>query len=107
MATKIKQGDAVLVPVEVKLNGEILSIAEAEQVEFYIGGFRKLWPGEAVYSEEDGCFYVPVTQKETFSWPENSSIVIDARVKFRGGNVQGAQRQKYATVVDAVSEEVL
>ncbi len=107
MATKIKQGDAVLVPIEVKLNGEALDIAEAEQVEFYIGGYRKLWPGEVRYDGDDKCFYVPVGQEESFSWKENANIAVDVRVKFKGGNVMGAERLKYALVVDAVSEEVL
>ncbi len=104
MAEKIKQGDAVLVPIEVKLNGEVLNVAEAETVEFFIGGFRKVWPGEAVYDEGDRCFYVPVSQEESFSWQENANIAVDVRVKFRGGNVMGAEKLKYAFVVDAVSE---
>lgn len=107
MATKIKQGDAVLVPIEVKLNGEVLDTVEAEQVEFFIGGFRKLWPGEVNFDAGDSCFYVPVSQEESFSWKENANITVDVRVKFRGGNVMGAERLKYALVVDAVSEEVL
>jgi len=104
LAEKIKQGDAVLVPIEVRLNGEALDVAEAEAVEFFIGGYRKLWPGEAVYDEGDGCFYVPVSQEESFSWQENANIAVDVRVKFHGGNVMGAERLKYAFVVDAVSE---
>jgi len=104
VAEKIKQGDAVLVPIEVRLNGEALNVAEAETVEFFIGGYRKLWPGEAIYDEDDGCFYVPVKQEESFSWQENTNIAVDVRVRFRGGNVMGAERLKYAFVVDAVSE---
>lgn len=107
MAAKIKQGDAVNVPVKLELNGEALNLAEVEQAEFFIGGFRKLYPGEVSYDETEACFYVPVTQEESFSWPENTSITVDARVKFRGGCVQGAEKLRYITVTDAVSEEVL
>lgn len=107
MAVKIKQGDAVSVPVNLELNGEATDLAEIEQVEFFIGGYRKLYPGEVSYDETEKCFYVPVTQEETFLWPENTSITIDARIKFHGGNVQGAEKQRYITVIDAVSEEVL
>ena len=57
MAVKIKQGDAVSVPVKLELNEEALNPAEVEQAEFYIGGYRKLYPGEVAYDETEGCFY--------------------------------------------------
>lgn len=107
MAVKIKQGDAVSVPVEIELNNEDLDIAEIEEVEFYLGGFRKVYPGDVTYDTTNKLFYIPVTQEESFSWPENTSITVDARVKFKGGNVQGAEKQRYMTIIDAVSEEVL
>ena len=105
MANSIKQGDAYSVPVKINLNGEPLDAAEVEQIEFYIGGFRKLYPGDVTLIGEE--FNVPFTQEESFSWPEGEPIILDARVKFVGGNVQGIQRQQVIGVVDAVSEEVL
>ena len=107
MAMKIKQGDAYAVPVAISFGETDLDLAEVDSVEFYIGGYRKLYPGEVLYRQEDGYFYVPITQEESFSWEENSSIALDARVKWRGGDIQGTEKQKMIGVVDAVSEEVL
>ena len=104
---KIKQGDAYSVPIQVKLNGEPLVMENVETVEFYIGGYRKLYPSEVTYDTSDGYFYIPVTQEETFSWTANSPVMLDARVKFIGGNVQGIEKPVSIGVVDAVSEEVL
>lgn len=103
----IKQGDAYSIPVEVLLNNEGVVLADVAEVEFYIGGYRKLYPGDVSYGAETGCFYVPITQAESFSWPENSPVYLDARVKFKGGNVQGIEKQIGIGVVDAVSEVVL
>ena len=105
MANTIKQGDAYSIPVTIQFNGEPLNAADVEQIEFYIGGYRKLYPGDVTLIEDE--FNVPFTQEESLSWPEGGQIILDARVKFIGGNVQGVIKQKVIGVVDAVSEEVL
>lgn len=99
---KIKQGDAYSVPVKVNLNGAPVNIEDVELVEFVVGGYRKLYPDEVSYA--DDYFYIPLTQQETFSWPANTAVMIDARVKFIGGNVQGIEKKMSVGVVDAESE---
>lgn len=105
MAMTIKQGDAYAVPVKINLNGSPLDIQEVEEIEFYLGGYRKLYPGQVSLIGEE--FNVPFTQEESLNWPEGEPVILDARVKFVGGNVQGIIKQKNIGVVDAVSEEVL
>lgn len=107
MANSIKQGDAYSIPVTIQLNDAPVNVQNVEVIEFYIGGYRKLYPGDVTYSSEDGEFNVPITQEESLSWPEGESIVLDARVKFVGGTVQGIEKQIQIGVVDAVSEVVL
>lgn len=108
MATRIKQGDAYSVPVELFLNDEPLDIAEVLEVEFMFGdGTRKTYPEQVPYSTADGVFYLPLTQEETFAFSANSAITLDIRVKFNGGNVIGTQRMIGIAVADATSEVAL
>jgi hypothetical protein len=105
MAAWIKQGDAYSFPVAVGLNGETVSKDDVSVVEFYIGGVRKVYPIDVTFSDEDKCFYVPLTQEETFGFEANSAVAVDMRIKFKGGDVIGAKNMEYITVYDAVSEE--
>ena len=109
MATiRIKQGDQYAVPVLIRLNGEPVDIDEVAEAEFTLGdGLRKLYPGEVQYSAADSCFYLPLSQSETFAFPANGSVTLDIRVKFVGGNVIGVQRMESVAVADAASEVVL
>ena len=108
MATAIKQGDAYGLPMALTLDGTALNLSDVDTVEVCIGeGVRKLYPGEITYSPEDGYFYIPLTQAETFSMEADSTVQIDVRVKFRGGNVIGCQQMVQASVVDAVSVQEL
>ena len=108
MAIRIKQGDAYSVPVLIRLNGEPVDIDEVAEVEFTFGdGMRKLFPQEVQYNIADGCFYLPLTQDETFAFPANGSVTLDIRVKFVGGDVVGVQRMESLAVADASSEVVL
>ncbi len=107
MAIWLKQGDAFRLPVRVTLNGVSLDAASVEAAEFYVGGLRKLYPGEVVFSGEGGCFYVPLSQKETLAFPANRAVAVDVRVRFAGGDVLGAKKMLFAAVADAVSEEVI
>ena len=59
------------------------------------------------YSGEDGCFYLPLTQAETFAFPANGTVTLDIRVKFVGGDVVGVQRMESFAVADATSEVIL
>ena len=108
MATKIKQGDAYALPIQIRLNDELIDIADVETAEFYIGeDIRKLYPGDVTYEAADNTFYLPLTQADTFSFPANGSVTLDIRVKFTGGDVIGVLRPDALAVYDAVSEVVL
>lgn len=108
MAIQIKQGDEYSVPVKVLLNGQAVNVDELSEIEFTIGdGLRKLWPQDVQYNTADECFYLPLTQSETFAFPANSSVTLDIRVKFVGGNVMGIRRMESFAVADALSEAVL
>lgn len=105
---RIKQGDQYSIPIALKLNGEDIDINDIAEVEFTFGnGLRKMFPQEVQYNSADNCFYLPLTQDETFEFPANDSVTLDTRVKFVGGNVIGAQRMDSAAVADATSEVVL
>ena len=108
MPIKVKQGDQYSVPILIRLNGEPVNVDDVAEVEFTFGdGTRKLWPQDVQYNSADSCFYLPLTQSETFSFPANGSMSLDIRVKFVGGNVMGVQRMENFAVSDATSEVVL
>ena len=103
----IKQGDAFSMPVEVKLNKEPVEIANVAEVEFMFGDVRKTYPADATYNTAEQCFYVPLTQKDTFSFPADEVIQLDIRVGFVGGTVIGIGSKIPIYVYDATSEAVL
>lgn len=108
MPIRIKQGDQYSVPILIRLNGEALDLDDVAEVEFTIGNdMRKLWPQDVQYNSADECFYLPLTQAETFAFPANGSVTLDIRVKFVGGNVVGVQRMESFAVADAASEVTL
>ena len=107
MSIQIKQGDAYAIPVQLTQNGEALAAGDIRQAEFYLGGYRKLYPGAVTFDPDSGTFYVPVSQAESFSWAAGSPVYLDVRIKFSGGDVQGIRRQIGLGVVDAVSQELL
>ena len=108
MATKIKQGDAYALPIQIRLNGELIGVEDVEAAEFCLGdGLRKLYPGDVSYEAGDNTFYLPLTQSDTFSFPANGSGSLDIRVKFTGGDVIGVLRPETLAVYDAASEVVL
>lgn len=103
----IKQGDAMALPVEITLQGETISPEDIELAEFYVGPFRKTYPGEVEYKAEEGLFYLPLTQEETLALPPGMAVPADLRVKFTGGDVLGTRDMEYITVYDAISREVI
>ncbi len=108
MPIRVKQGDQYSVPILIRLNGEPVDESEIAEVEFTLGnGVRKMFPQEVQYNSADGCFYLPLTQAETFDFPANGSVTLDIRVKFVGGNVMGVQRMESIAVADASSEVIL
>ena len=99
MATKIKQGDAYALPIQIRLNGELIGVEDVEAAEFCLG--------DVSYEAGDNTFYLPLTQSDTFSFPANGSVSLDIRVKFTGGDVIGVLRPETLAVYDAASEVVL
>lgn len=108
MAIKIKQGDAYAVPIQVRLNGELINADDVEAVEFCVGdALRKLYPGDVSYEPGNNSFYLPLSQTDTFAFPANGSVTLDVRVKFTSGDVIGVLRPDAFAVYDATSEVVL
>lgn len=107
MKIRIKQGDACILPVRVLMNGAPVDIDDVDTVEFRAGDVRKLYPQDAAYDRESGCFHVPLRQEDTFSLPEDDAVIFDVRVKFKGGSVIGTQKITALLTVDALSEEVI
>ena len=107
MAIKIKQGDRYELPVAIELGGSALTPETVETVEFMLGKVRKCYPGEVRFEPEDGSFRLPITQEESFAWPEGETLWLDLRVKFPGGDVIGVEKKLGIAVVDAQSTEVI
>ena len=108
MATKIKQGDAYALPIQIRLNGELIGVEDVEAAEFCLGdGLRKLYPGDVGYEPGDSPIYLPLTPSDTVSFPASGSVSLDIRVKFTGGDVIGVLRPETLAVYDAASEVVL
>ena len=108
MATKIKQGDAYALPIQIRLNGELIGVEDVEGAEFCLGDAqRKLYPGAVSSERGDYTFYLRLTQSHTFPSPADGSVSLDIRVKFTGGDVIGVLRPETLAVYDAASEVVL
>lgn len=96
------QGDAYSLDVTIKNNGSPINIADVKAVEFTLFNFKKIYPGEAEYS--DGKFHIPLTQQETFRLPKFCQMQV--RVKFKSGDVIGSEI-KQIDVAHALSKAVL
>lgn len=107
MAIFIKQGDAFELPVKIRINGKIVSASDVEAVEFTIGSTRKIYPSSASFSSTENAFLVPLTQQETFAFPADEQVMLDVRVKFKGGKVLGVPKMTPILVYDASSEVVI
>ena len=107
MVIKLKRGDECVIPVKIKVNGGNLPAGDVELAEFMTGSVRKVYPGEAAYDGESGCWLVPLTQEDTFSLPEDEGVRFDVRVKFKGGCVIGTQKVTVAAVSGSLSDRVI
>lgn len=96
------QGDAYSLDVTIKNNGSPINIADVKAVEFTLFNFKKIYPGEAEYS--DGKVHIPITQQETFRLPKLCQMQV--RVKFKSGDVIGSEI-KQIDVAHALSKAVL
>lgn len=84
----IMQGDALVLPVRVTLNGEPVTAEDVEAVRFSVGTLYKAYPGEVEFDAVNGRFALPLTQAETFALPPGSLRVI-IRPKFKDSSIRG------------------
>lgn len=96
------QGDAYSLAVTVKNNGQAVEIDDIEKVEMTLLYLQKYYPGQITY--EDGTFYFPLTQEETFRLPK--VCLMQIRVKFKSGDVLGSEK-KQIDVSAALSKAAL
>ena len=101
----IKQGDAYLIPIALRMNNTSISDKDIEVIEVFFGTVRKTYPGEITY--QNGVLFYPVTQEETLALQEEKTIYMDVRVKFTNGSCIGVPEKLRVDVADATSLEVL
>lgn len=105
MSLKIMQGDQYAIVFTGTQDGAPLDLSKIEMVEFIVGKLRKIYPGEV--TANDGKFYFPLTQEETFQF-KSASQAVQIRVKFTGAEpvVIGASIEGIR-VSDSISKVVL
>lgn len=81
MSLKIMQGDQYAIVFTGAQDGAPLDLSKIEMIEFIVGKLRKIYPGEV--TANDGKFYFPLTQEETFQF-KSASQAVQIRVKFTG-----------------------
>lgn len=81
MSLKIMQGDQYAIVFTGTQDGAPLDLSKIEMIEFIVGKLRKIYPGEV--TANDGKFYFPLTQEETFQF-KSASQAVQIRIKFTG-----------------------
>lgn len=104
----VMQGDQYGIPFEITdKDGNLLTDASVDDVEIVIGDMRKtLADGEITYSEADGAFLFPLTQKESFAMAERTQRV-QVRVKIAGTDTVIGEDLGHVQITYAKSKEVL
>lgn len=100
----ILQGDALSVPISIKLNGECLTDADIQALKVTMGGIEKRYPGEIRYA--DGQFLFPLTQEETFAMTSGINTAI-IRPKFFTEDIRGTKIKTAFSVISSPDKEVL
>lgn len=100
----ILQGDALSIPITLKLNGEAVTTADISAMKVTMGGVEKRFPGEITYSS--GRFLFPLTQEETLAMTPgiNEAII---RPKFSAESLRGARIKTAFSVIASPDKEVL
>ena len=82
------QGDQYRIPVSLKHeDGSTVTKAEVRDVEIFVGSVRKTLTEGISYDASEKCFYVYLTQKETFRL--SGDVRVQARILFTSGDVVG------------------
>ena len=100
---EIRQGDQGMVPVKCWMNGEVLDIGDIDGAEFTIGhALRFTWPETVAW--EEGTFYLPLTQEETFRM-RPGLIPVEGRLRFRDDRlwVIGSKKDMFLLVRECAS----
>jgi L-ascorbate metabolism protein UlaG (beta-lactamase superfamily) len=82
------QGDQYRIPVYLNHeDGSAVTEEEVRDVEIFVGSVRKALDNGIIYDEGEKCFYVNLTQKETFRL--SGDVRVQARILFTSGDVVG------------------
>lgn len=106
----IKQGDAVMLPVTIYLNGEAITestLLLIDKVEFMLGNcVRKVLDASDAWNTTLGQFLCPLDQADTLRLCPGF-YDMDCRVQFYGGGVLGARSKERVKLIDANSRRVI
>lgn len=84
------QGDQYRIPVSLKHeDGSNVTEEKVRDVEIFVGSVRKTLTEGISYDENEKCFYVYLTQKETFRL--SGDVRVQARILFTSGDVVGVK----------------
>lgn len=96
------QGDQYALVIDLTVGGSAPPAEDLEQIEITMPPLRKLWPGDANYS--DGKLIIPLKQAETFRL--GTQTIVQIRVQYKNGAVVGGPVQRI-TVGPSLSKVVL
>lgn len=100
------QGDQYRLPIELKdADGTFVTREEVKDMEVFVGNTRKMLSKEEIEFEPiENCFYVFLSQKETFMM--RGDVSVQARILFLSGDVVGIDLGKI-NFAEATSKVVL
>lgn len=103
----IMQGDSYSIPIEISTGENMftIDISELDDLEIIIGNIRKTL-NKGTITFNDGIFYFPISQKETFSL-EDGEHDIQVRVKLKDSNNVIGTVTKGICVLPSKSKAVL
>lgn len=103
----IMQGDSYSIPIEISTGENMfaIDISELDELEIIIGNIRKTL-NKGTITFNDGIFYFPISQKETFSL-EDGEHDIQVRVKLKDSNNVIGTVTKGICVLPSKSKAVL
>ena len=99
------QGDSYRLPIQVTMNGDIVTLNMVEDVEVMLGSIRKTFlDGSVSFDEIQEAWLVSLSQEDTFRLRGGANAQV--RVKFLSGDVLGVDLG-YVDVKSSVSKVVL